>query len=213
MAIFRRKPTPLPQVTEVGHANLAKQVRADGMRPAQVAAQVVASPQATAATVAAAPAPTSDEPIYTFETTIQRNIQRGRGWYVGWSIFFALAIGVNVWTRQYMGVVALTLLAVILFVSASQKPKKIRVAFHADSLHIGEQRFAWHEFENFWILHEPGQLNRLHLARRTKVFNELMVELGDESPLKIRDLLLAWLPEDPKREESRVDYVTRTLKL
>jgi len=208
MAIFRRKPNLPPPATEIGHANLAKQVRTESTRPVQ------AAPQNVAAHATAAATPTdSSQPIYTFETTAQRNVQRGRGWYVGWSIFFALAIGVNLWLRQHMGVVALTLLAVILFITASQKPKKIRVGFYADGLHLGEQKFAWHEFENFWILHEPGQLNRLHLARRTKVFNELMIELGDENPLKIRDLLLAWLPEDPKREESRVDYVTRTLKL
>ncbi|MFO0702747.1 MAG: hypothetical protein U0514_02645 [Candidatus Andersenbacteria bacterium] len=200
----RKKETP-PPPPEEGRANLAKQLRVGTPRPAASAPQV--------APIAPVQPADDGSPIYQFQTTIQRDVRRGRGWYVGWSLFFAAAIGVNIWLHQYLGAVALTLLVVLLFVSATQRPKPITVSLYASGLTIGKQRYPWHEFVNFWILSEPPELNRLFLKRRTRVLSELAIELGDEQPLKIRDLLLPWLPEDPTREESRVDFMTRSLKL
>ena len=208
MAIFRRKQNLPPPAPEEGHANLAKQVGFEATPP-----QVSGQPHKTIAATPAVTQAEAEKPIYEFETTVQRDIKRNRGWYVGWALFFAAAIGLNIWLKQYLGAVTFTILAIILFVTVSQKPNRIKVGFYAKGLALGDKRYFWHEFENFWILHEPPELNCLHLKRRTRVLNELTIELKDESPLKIRDVLLAWLPEDPTREESRVDYVTRSLKL
>lgn len=209
LGIGRKKEAP-PPPPEEGHANLAKHVRTDSVLNAQAqhAQSVAPSTQQLAS-----PASDNATPIYSFETTIQRDVQRSRGWFIAWSIFFAAAVLLNLWLHQYLGAVALTLLAVLLFFSVSQRPKKIKVALLATGLTIGKQHMAWHELENFWILHEPPDLNRLHIKRRARMLNELTIELGQENPLKIRDLLLPWLPEDPTREESRVDFVTRSLKL
>ncbi|MFO0705070.1 MAG: hypothetical protein U0517_03885 [Candidatus Andersenbacteria bacterium] len=78
---------------------------------------------------------------------------------------------------------------------------------------LNEQFYPWREFSKFWILYEPPTLKQLHLQRRTRVINELSIELLNENPLKIRDILLPLLPEDPSKEESHVDLVARTFKL
>ena len=230
MDLFRRKKKePPPPPVEEGHANLAKQVRYAAPSATLVAPPPTARPTLTAAqtgtkTAPAQTLPKSDEPfygdlskpigtpIYQFETTAARSVERSRRWYIGTSIFFSVLIAINIVMSLYMSAVVILFAALLLFMIAARKPEKLSVKFFGNGLGLNAEFHPWSEFEKFWILFEPPVLKRLHLQRRARIINELTIELANENPLKIRDLLLPWLPEDPTKEESRVDLVSRTLK-
>lgn len=219
----KKKPEPIPQ-EDVGNANIAKQVRAqtvtiqrDGVARTEHVSQPVVSAsvvQSTHGKVAAVNQAHIDRgaPVYEFETLSDPH-QRSRGWFIGMAIFFAAVVALNIVLRLYMSAVVIVLLALILFTTATRKNKKLMVRFFAAGLGLNDQFYPWHEFSKFWVLYEPPALKQLHFLRRTRLINELSIDLGSENPLKIRDMLLAFLPEDPTKEETRVDLVTRTFKL
>ncbi len=152
-------------------------------------------------------------PFYQFDTRLKPYGKRSRAWYVLISIFFAGVIALNIYLAYYMSAIVLVLLATLLFVSASQKNHKIKVSLYTNGLKLDNKFYPWMDFENFWILYEPPGLKQLHLKRHSKVIGELIIELLDEHPLKIRDLLLPLLPEDATKEERNIDFLSRTFKL
>jgi len=211
MGIIRRKKTPPPLVEEEGNANLAKQVQVSAHAAKQ---QVQAAPNTGPSQVRTESTALSDPEavIYKFKTTLTANHQRSTRWYIAWSIFFALAVGVNVWMGLYLSAVVIVLLGTLVFVNASKKTKEIDVKITSKGISVGETSYTWRDIENFWILHDPP-LNQLLFKRRSGALREVSVELGTENPLKIRDLLLAYVPEDATREEGNIDFLTRALKL
>jgi hypothetical protein len=209
MGIFNRKPKTEPEpVPDIGNANIAKQVKYKTLHIERPAATI--QPQ-----VVTQSAPESDpsKPFYEFNTSLDGGVQRSRGWYIAMAIFFGIVVAVNVVLQLYMSAIVVVLLGLLLFTTASRKKQPIKVRFFAKGLELQEKMYPWSEFEKFWILYEPPTLKRLFFKRRGRVLSELVIELLDENPLKIRDLLLPLLPEDQSKEESRVDLVTRSLKL
>lgn len=226
MDLFRRKKKePPPPPVEIGNANLAKQVKYAS--PVTTVTAPAQSRNVVPAGNSAADQPANQKvehvlasdlskplgtPIYQFETTSAPNVTRTRKWYIGTAIFFAALIAINILLGLYMSGVVILFAALLLFMVSARKPTKMTVQFYSNGLALSEDFHAWSEFEKFWILFEPPTLKKLCLKRRARIINELTIELADENPLKIRDLLLPWLPEDPTKEESRVDLVSRTLK-
>jgi hypothetical protein len=214
MALFGRKKaeTPTPAVVDEGHSNLAKQVKYQSLlqddQPATGDAQ-----QRTATTLSASFHAAKGSPIYEFTTTMVQTVQRSKRWYFGMAIFFSALVALNIVLHLYMSAIVVALLAIVLFVNVSRKPMALRVGFFANGIKLNDDFYPWSRFEKFWILFEPPALQELHLKKRTKLINEIVIELTDQDPLKIRDLLLPWLPEDSTKELSRVDLVSRVLKL
>jgi|GEM_PF-1270957 len=217
-----KKPEPAPAPDDLGTANIAKQVQAQTVtvqRHGVTTTQHVSQPVVDGHVVTNSVAPASEdgqadlgEPIYQFESTTDAH-QRGRGWFIGMAIVFSLLVALNIILHLYMSAVVIALLSLILFTNATRKNKQLIVRFYASGLGLNQQFFPWREFSKFWILYEPPTLKQLHFARRTKLINEITIELAGENPLKIRDMLLPLLAEDATKEESRVDLVTRTFKL
>ena len=227
--IFNRKKPVEPVVEEIGNANLAKRLRMQTVtvqRNGVTTTQQVAKPVVEGSVVGvegreAGPSSLSmlgsaeaqrGQPFYQFETTSDPN-ERGRGWYITMAIFFAGVVALNVVLELYLSAVVIVLLALIVFTTTTRREKKITARFYGTGLKLNDHFYPWSEFSKFWILYEPPALKRLHLQRRSRLINELTIELGRENPLKIRDLLVALLPEDQSKEESRMDLVTRTFKL
>jgi hypothetical protein len=216
----KKKPDPLPP-EDLGTANIAKQVDAQTItvehtdQPIIDAAivRVDGTKTETAAQKAAEQkAAMRGAPIYEFESSLDP-AKRSRTWYLSMAIFFAATVALTIVLRFYLSSVVLVLLALVLFTSATRKNKRLRVRFFSMGLALNEQFYPWREFTKFWVLYEPPALKQLHLQRRSRVINELSIDLANENPLKIRDMLLPLLPEDPTKEETRVDLVTRTFKL
>ncbi len=223
MGIFNRKKEDLIQQPKEpeGNANLAKQLGQSQVHIEKPTTPVEEKPQ-TPEQIAqkkyepiSAPAQTTSQgkPFYQFQTTPTAHGKRKKGWYIGMSIFFTAIVILNIFLGLYMSAIVIVLLATLIFIGASREPKNILVAMYSNGILVADQFYPWSEFKKFWILYEPPDLKQLHLKRTAKIVSELVIELGDQHPLKIRDLLLPLLAEDKTKEESRVDLVSRTLKL
>jgi hypothetical protein len=214
MALFGRKKAemPTPAVIDEGHSNLAKQVKYQSLLQDDQASS--GSSQPTPSTLSASTFHAAKgSPIYEFSTTMVPTVQRSRRWYFGMAIFFSALVALNIVLHLYMSAIVVALLAIVLFVNVSRKPMALRVGFFANGVKLNDDFYPWSRFEKFWILFEPPALQELHLKKRTRLINEIVIELTNQDPLKIRDLLLPWLPEDSTKELSRVDLVSRVLKL
>jgi hypothetical protein len=216
MGIFNRKPKVEPApAPEVGNANIAKQVKYKTLHidSSSPATRVATSPVVAQTTQSAPIEADPSKPFYSFTTSLDGGVQRSRAWYITAAVFFGIIVAINVVLQLYMSAIVVVLLGLLLFTTASRKKTPIQVHFFAQGLELQEKMYPWSEFEKFWILYEPPTLKRLFFKRRGKILSELVIELANENPLKIRDLLLPLLPEDQTKEESRVDLVTRSLKL
>lgn len=212
MGLFRRTKKIEAPEPEVGNANFAKQIKAQSLRLEHPSIKNKKETKSDTKQFVPIKAGEKGESIYEF-TSCANAAKRTRNWYIGMAVFFSAIVAINIVIKLYMSAIVTVLLAILVLTTATRKNKKFKVRFLALGLEVMDNFFPWSEFEKFWILYEPPALKKLYLKRRNRVISEVIIELGDENPLKIRDLLLPLLAEDKSKEESKIDLVTRTLKL
>lgn len=137
---------------------------------------------------------------------------RGIVWYVlaalslGGIMWYSLASGS--WTT---GAVFL-LLAGVYLMNMRDEPRRIVGAVTELGIQYGTQFYPFSQIQGFWVVYKPPRVSTLHLKLVNKR-EDISIELGEQSPVVIRNLLSREIPEVEGEGEPFINYVTRILKL
>jgi hypothetical protein len=139
--------------------------------------------------------------------------KRGPLWYALAGICFAILIFFGILRRSFIEVVLFSFFGIFLLYLAQRKPESVRCTIDESGVSINKYLIPWEKLDVFNIIYIPGQAKRV-LLRANKFFLPLIsIELGDADPVKVREALLRYLPEDPELQESFADTLARRLKL
>ncbi len=141
--------------------------------------------------------------------------ERGTGWY-----FWAMACGVGlflyaIFTGNFLFALIVVMVALVMFLDHSKKqPASLRFAITEDGLEMANDFIPWKDITKFWIIYEPPEVKRLYVQTKRISLGRLSIPLEKENPVKIREVLLKYLPEDlTKESEATSDALRRILKL
>lgn len=131
-----------------------------------------------------------------------------------WYILFALAgIGLVIYaifTANYLFALLIVILAIVLNQYFNRKPDTIKVGITREGIVVNNRFYAYDaDLASFWILYNPPELKTINFAHRSSVQPDIVIQLEDQNPLKIREILLNYLPEDIEKEEHPVDTTFR----
>ncbi|MBU1118618.1 hypothetical protein KKH43_01910 [Patescibacteria group bacterium] len=139
-----------------------------------------------------------------------KQVSRPRQWYILFGIVGVAIAIFAVITANYLFALIIVLLAVVLNSFFSKKPKKLSFAITPEGIVVNKKLYVFgQEVQSFWILYDPPNLKSLHFGKRSSLQPSITVELQDQNPLKVREILLNYLPEDVEREEHPVDSTFR----
>jgi len=91
--------------------------------------------------------------------------------------------------------------------------KEKRVIFWEITRHgatIDRSFFPYRELKSFWTEYQPGYIKEISLKSRKWYRGYLKIPLREENPLKIREILLQYLPEE-RHEDTIVETISRKL--
>jgi len=139
--------------------------------------------------------------------------QRNKGWYVGMTIVGGFLVIYALLTQNLL--FALVIIMIVLVILMMQRnARELTFTIYEDGILLSEQFFDYKEIEKFYIIYEPPEIKSLYFEFKSIFHPRAPINLMDQNPVKVRELLLQYLPEDLEREnEPFSDQIARMLKL
>lgn len=112
---------------------------------------------------------------------------------------------------------ASALFAIFLFIagglaaaSAFRAARALRLTVTARGVVVGNRRYEFEDLESFWILYNPPLFRELIIESRRAVMPVIRAPLGELDPLRLREVLLRFLPEE-RYEPTLLDIIGKRL--
>lgn len=139
--------------------------------------------------------------------------EKEENWYLTGGVAAALLIAGAIIFRNYLMAVTFFLLAVVVYIYAERKPKRIQVQLKEFGVRVNTSFYKYRDLTKFWIVYRPGDVKTLNFET-SNLFNPVLtIQLEDQDPNQIRELLKDKIFEDLDHQESRIDQMARNLRL
>jgi hypothetical protein len=136
-------------------------------------------------------------------------------WYIIMAVIIAGFVIFGILSNNYLFIIIVVILVVIYAMRFRRKPVQLTFQISEDGIVPDPKTFyAWKDIKDFWIIYEPPEIKSLYFGFKSGLRPSLTISLENQNPLTIRKTLLAYIPEDPEKEnESFTDGLSRMLKL
>jgi len=135
-------------------------------------------------------------------------------WY---ALVFSLAAGLLAYailSINYLFAVFIILTGAVLILRHKNKPLTLKCQIKPAGLSLGKRFYAYGDLDSFWLIYQPPEVKSLYFSFKSKAKMRLSIPLGNQNPVKIREILLKFLPEDlTKEEEPLSETFARAAKL
>jgi hypothetical protein len=101
---------------------------------------------------------------------------------------------------------------VLSIVRREKNPKPLVCKIKSQGVQVARELYPYENLKSFWIFYDPPYRQELSIRLRNALASHVRIPLGDEDPVKIRELLLKFIPER-KQEEALVDVFARIVGL
>jgi len=140
--------------------------------------------------------------------------KRSKRWYIIALSAVAILIAYAILTANFLFALILIVVSITMALHDRHTPRDILFAIGDDSIIVGQKRYQYSLFKNFWLYYEPGENKMLFLEYKNGARPRLGIPIANKNPLKIRTLLLQHMPEDTQKEnEPLSEQLSRLLKL
>lgn len=134
-------------------------------------------------------------------------------WFIYLGIIAAILTIYALVVGNYLFAIIVVMLAIIINMLARKEPETLHLAITRHGFKVNEKLYTYEDdLESFWILYRPPHLKTLNFQRKQRILPTLTFQLADQNPLKVREILLDYLPEDINKEEHYADKLARQLK-
>ncbi len=138
--------------------------------------------------------------------------ERHPSWYLAGGFIAAILLIIAVATLNFLFALIIIMIGLIIYIYTQKTPEYLNVQIAKTGMKINKRFFSYgDEISAFWILYKPPELKNLHFERKSTVSPNLVIELEDMDPIKVREILLKYLPEDTTQEEKASDRISRKL--
>ncbi len=116
-----------------------------------------------------------------------------------WKFVVALAIvGAALWgflNQSWTFSLAIIAFAIAYFVVHMEESGEVEVVISEIGIKVGGRRYSFSKIRAFWIVYEPPFVKSLHIRVPGDLAGDIEIQLGDQNPAKVRELLIGKIPE------------------
>ncbi len=106
------------------------------------------------------------------------------------------------------------MIIVILILQERKDAIEIDISIMDAGIQIGEKFYKYKDINNFFIIYEPPTISNLYIQMKTRLSPRINIPLGEQNPIKIRDILMNFINEDVDiDDEPFEDYMSKVLKI
>lgn len=139
--------------------------------------------------------------------------ERGPAWMTIAALIAAALIAYAMLNQEWTMAIVFFVISVVYYIHNRQEPKDIKIGVSELGVHIGPRTYLFSHLRSFWIIYDPPFVKTLHIKFVKKHQADIVIQLHDQEPVPVRNLLLKHIPEMEGKEEAPMDAIIRALKL
>lgn len=140
--------------------------------------------------------------------------ERSALWYIIMLVASAVFIIIAIMSSNFLFAVIIVMTIVILILQEKKDPIELDISIMEAGIQIGEKFYKYKDIGKFFIIYEPPTISSLYIQMKTRLAPKINIPLGEQNPIKIRDILLNFISEDVDiDEEPFEDYMSKVLKI
>lgn len=152
--------------------------------------------------------------IITWRIPEYEKHEHGRIWYIIAGIVIGLLLIFCFFTANLLFAIIIILTSFIVIFQHTKKPETYEFLITTSGIAIGNRFYSYDDFDNFWLAYQPPLVKTLYFTFKSVIKPEISVPLGNQNPLRVREILLEYLDENLDREdETTSDALRRLLKI
>ncbi len=139
--------------------------------------------------------------------------EKGTGWYLTLALLTVLVVGYFLFLKDYFAALTMLVMYAVIFYFSKHQPKDVVIRITTKGIRIDKLFYAYSSVHNFWIVNHD-QAKTLHFETTAYLNRSIIVQLADQDPELIRDVLAEYIPENGANanRESFAVRVARKLK-
>ncbi|MEK7598679.1 MAG: hypothetical protein AAB487_03000 [Patescibacteria group bacterium] len=136
--------------------------------------------------------------------------EHDRKWLAYAALVIIAIVGYAVYTNSPVVSILFILIGAIGYIYLNKKPRVLDFAITDTGVIADKEIYQFENIHSFWIFYAPPQEKVLSLHTKSYLMPFVHIPIGDESPVKIREMLLKYIPEI-KQNPSFADMLERLL--
>lgn len=139
--------------------------------------------------------------------------KRDAKWYVVMVAVLLLVIIYTIYIKQWLLTGVVVMIGVVLYLSGTMKPKRIKYVVSSAGILIGDKLFEYSSgLKTFWFSDTDGEI-KLNLISTIKLMQVISIKVPSGKKDEIRNVLLKFLPESDNKGEDWIDKINRFIKI
>ena len=140
-------------------------------------------------------------------------LEKSKIWYMAvGGIMFGLIL-YSLMDHAFTMTIGLILVIVLFMLKHKKPPRLMKVRITELGIEYGNENFAYHNIQAFWIIYKDPYVRSLYLKTGDKQNRFIHIELNHQDPAKVRQLLSHELPEIEGAGQPFLDILSRLLRL
>lgn len=154
-----------------------------------------------------------DDAVCSWQTSEFVRHDRGIIWKIMMPLLVFLAVFMGIYYDVWTFSLAIATFALVYYILHRKGPETINVVISDIGIKVGSRCYPFSKIKAFWIIYQPPVLKTLHIRVSGDIALNIAIELEDQHPAAIRELLIDKIPEIEGQKVSLVESLARLLKL
>ena len=134
----------------------------------------------------------------------------GKKFYFFSTIFLAAIVIYALVSNSPIMAITFILVGIVGYIFLKKEPRTISFSITHEGIIAGNEIYDYDNLKSFWIYYDPPFEKMLNLRSKNNFTPYIHIPIGDEDPVKIRQILINFIPEI-KQQHTLVDAVESML--
>lgn len=141
--------------------------------------------------------------------------ERGITWYIIAIITAFLLLLFAFFSSNFLFAMIVVIVALVTILHDGKEPQKVKVSITREGIAVGRKFIDYDEMKNFSVIYKPRiDVKNIYIEFKNILRHRMTIPLENKDPIKIREVLLKYLPEDLERtDEPASESIAKLLKL
>ncbi len=138
--------------------------------------------------------------------------EKSTRWFLLAGLFLLAIITYAMYTNGPIMAITFILVGIVGYIHLQKEPRLVTFSITNSGIIADKDLYLFENIHSFWIFYDPAHTKLISLHTKASVFPYVHIPLGDEDPVHIRELILAFVPEI-KQEPGIVDTIEKVLHI
>jgi hypothetical protein len=139
--------------------------------------------------------------IFSWKAREYEKMEKNKKWYLKGGFFLGLIIIGAFWLGFWLMGITFILIAIVGYIFTKRDPRLIEFKITKKAIEVDSKIYSFNDLKSFWIFYGLPQDSYVSIIRKKTYAPRIQLPIGETDPVKIRKVLLKFLPEKEQKEE------------